>query len=323
MTRILYWNVNNYSRTKIIGLHGPTSSEMATNRLDHMLRVIAPVAPDPLRPLDLIIIVEVSARTNDIKTRGLILPPGKPAGQAILYLLNEIQQRTNEEWCLVPPPMDGTAGKREGVAIFYKPASLTFTGPWVYAYEESGAKLRLPPDSYYLSNLADYNNSYRACFPNVQRTWNVGPKVVPESQGAAQTEFGTVKSPTAYGTLNFPTADDRAPTHVRMLDAAGRTLKIFAVHTSPASAGPATRCIAQIPEVRTVNANEVSVVVGDFNVDSLAAVAPHEDPYYRLRDPAGPQYDMLLKARMTATGPVVDARQPYCMTHLLPNTRPT
>lgn len=246
--------------------------------------------------------------------RGLILPPDAAAGQGTLYLLNEIRNRTNEEWCLVPPPLAGTAGKREGVAIFYKPATLTFTGPWVYSLAESGAKLRLPPTSENLSYLQDYTRSYATRFPTVKRTWNVGAKVVPESQGAAQTEFGNLK---------FPGDDDRPPTHVRMLDTAGRTLKIFAVHTSPSEAGPATRCIARIPELRTVNANEVSVVVGDFNVDSFADVDPDKDPYYRLRDPDGMQYDMLLKARMTATGPVVDARQPYCMTHLLPNTKPT
>ncbi len=314
MTRILYWNVQIFSQPKIVQLAGPTSAKMAQDRLNHMLDVIAPLPPAPPRPLDLIILVEVSARNMEIATPGLILNPNSAAGHAVCYLLNEIRQRTGEEWCLIPPPMDGEGGKREAVAILYKAATLAFTGPWIYAKALSGAKLRMPVTNIDLNYLQDYPAAYAQRFPATLRYWGVGGHNVPEWQGAAQTEFANLKFPSQY---------DRAPTYVRMVDMSTmRKLNIFAVHTSPASAAEATRSIAEISEVRFVQDDEISVVVGDFNCHSFADVPVTEDPYYSLRDPFQMQYEMLLKARMTATGPVVYSRQPYCMTHLLPNTRP-
>jgi hypothetical protein len=318
MTRILYWNINNISRAKIAQFAGPTSAAMSLDRREHIMRVMAPKPPDAPRPVDLIIVIEVAARNNEIKTSGLIVGADSNAGQALFLLLGELRDKTNEEWCMVPAPIDGAAGKREAVGIFYKASTLTFTGPWIYSWAELGAKLRVPVDAYSRRNIADYPASYQRAFPVAQRSWDSGGgNMIPENRGAAQTQF--VKKGKI---INFPTAEDRAPTYVRMRDQNGRTLKIFTVHTSPALADSATRCLAQIPELETLTADEVAVVVGDFNCDSFAAVEAVDDPYYRLRDPNGLQFDMLLKARETATGPVVLNRQPYCMTHLLPNARP-
>jgi hypothetical protein len=72
--------------------------------------------------------------------------------------------------------------------------------------------------------------------------------------------------------------------------------------------------MGNVPEMNAVPAGEVNVVLGDFNVDTFGNTW---NAYNWMLQPGG-IYRCELDPRAGYAGPVVPARKPYCMTHILP-----
>jgi hypothetical protein len=346
MTRILYWNIEKFSVNTIY------------ENIQHIGEVIAP-PPRPgiaqHRP-DMIIIVEAQGIREGVDVQGGLIMGN--AAAAALLLLQEIRLSLGHRWCLVPPLRSGLGGKSEGVAVYYDAMSLTFRGPYVWTWTtvptgpgRPGAQLALPAR---LGNVARIRNypptplpdpltyppdPWRDALPSrhnsspalqLTRTWNAPDgTLVNEWEGAGQWEYTLAglrfnnPDATRMGFPDEPGGANRSPFFTEMLESpahGGRTIKVFAVHTSPPSAGPATQAIAAIPEVRApFAAREVRVVVGDFNVDSFDDMAAAHPAYMGLINLG---YTMLLDPRDPGSGNVDPARRPYCLTHLLPKTTP-
>jgi len=321
MTRILYWNLRNFSQAKILQTDSFASFVQSLDRQTHIVNeVISPTPPLPANsppPPDMIVIAEVFSRVREVSFQGGVLNQGSVVGRGVLMLLDLIRNQLGNTWCLVPPLMLGDFGIREAVAVYYNAASLMFAGPYVWA-TAGGVDLgrrAAPPN---LANLANYSPAWLNALPNpanpigalqLNRTWNApNGTAVNEWQGAGQWEHYT-----AMGVrIDFPNPVNRSPFYTRMVDAAGRTIKVFTVHTSPSSSVAGTRNIADIPEVAAVGANQVGVVAGDFNVESFNMnVNGAYGPILNLG------YEMLLDPRDNNNN-VTPARHPYCLTHLLP-----
>jgi hypothetical protein len=325
MTRILYWNIRNFTLAKIFSTAAFPAPALATSRLDHILDdVISPNPPAPGNPPpapDMIIVAECYSRVKEVSYQGGALNPPSTVGRAILMLLDEIRNSLGNMWCVVPPLMLGDLGIREAVAVFYNAATLTFTGPYVYALS-NGLFIGRPATPANLAAIRDYTLRWLDGLPSpvnpepalqLNRTWNApNGAAVNECHGAGQWEHRTAGG----ARINFPYLASRSPFYTRMLDiAGGRTIKVFTVHTSPAAAAGGTSNIANIPQL-ALAAGEVGVVVGDFNVDSFdMAVNGAYAPILNLG------YDMLLDPRHGVA--VNTARRPYCLTHLLPDTLAT
>ncbi|MDJ0719112.1 MAG: hypothetical protein QNJ54_33610 [Prochloraceae cyanobacterium] len=129
MTRILYWNIQQFGLNKIQG----------NNRRNRAGRVINPPPKAARRlnyilstfnahPPDIFVIVEVSTGQN----REGMLITNSGGQQGVIHLLNEIKTITNNNnWMIVPPLISGN-GTKEGIAVFYDSTNLIFTGPYVW-----------------------------------------------------------------------------------------------------------------------------------------------------------------------------------------------
>jgi hypothetical protein len=325
MTRILYWNLNNFSLPKININLPPPANAVNQDRLSYIVdEVIHPLPPPPLPansppPPDMIVISEVFSRVREVGLPGGALSSLMNVGLAVRQLLAEIRAAFGPTWCLVPPLHLGNLGLREGVAVYYNAATLRFTGPWVFSYDAAAWIDRgMRPTAATVANPGQYSWWWLQGIPNpalapplnLNRNWPVpGIGNVNEWHGAGQWEFRTP----AGAVIDFPFPGNRPPFYTRFREVAppNRTLKVFTVHTSPASAVAATQNIASIQELPVVANTQVGVLLGDFNVDTFAANNHAYNPILGLG------YRPLLNWR-DAAGNTVPARKPYCMTHLLP-----
>lgn len=320
MTRVLYWNIERFSARKI-DVAAPTAlmALQATNRLELIEEMVAGpwVGEEMLaqEPPDIFVVVEVSARTDPVIPEGFTLFSGSPGGKAVRQLLAAIRAAHGAQWSLVPPLFLGGMGFREGVAVFYNSENLTFAGPWVWS--ELAGKL---PSSLAVTEASvearlNYGPGWAAGFPpdpEGNRVWHVEfpewETNIAESQSAGQWAFYN-----AFGhRIYFPGWENRSPFYTRFWDHAGeRWLKLFSVHTSPSTANQAVQNLAGIQELAPAE-NEVSLIVGDFNVDTFGANAE------RYNDLLGQGFRLLLDSRAPGAEAPNLNRKPYCMTHLLP-----
>ena len=124
MTRILYWNVNNFSFNKIAD---PNNLVAAQDRRAHIVDEVLrglPAVPD------IFVIVEVYARTMEVGTEGHPVYGNARLGSRAL--LTRIRAQTaNANWSLIPPIWSGNYGFCEGVAVYYDQTTVQFTGPYV------------------------------------------------------------------------------------------------------------------------------------------------------------------------------------------------
>ncbi len=333
MSRIIYWNIDNFSLRKIqaAGAGAPA----AAARLNYMLQwVLQGPAGGPIP--DIIVVVEVHGRIREVGAEGLVLASAGRAGQAVLLLRSRLRTHpilgtlgphaTN--WCVVPPINLGDFGQREAVAVFYNAANLQFIGPNILypLYGVPHLRQSQPVNAVTNPVRIPYNAAWTAAMPAVVRT-HVFPGfgAIPENQLAGEWQYYVGARPAVppdpadppANRIRFPAAGCRGPFLTRFLDLTvmpNRILNIFAVHTSPASAWNAVHNMQVVPEMAAVAANEVNVIVGDFNIDSFA---PNADAYNWLAA-AGGIYHMALDPRALPAPAISPARHRYCMTHLLP-----
>ncbi|HXB65310.1 MAG TPA: endonuclease/exonuclease/phosphatase family protein [Solirubrobacteraceae bacterium] len=287
MTKILCWNVNNFStngfypgpndKPRSVGDDGeydvPAAPADAKDRREVLLGAIEDVEPD------IVVIIEVQPGKNNITAGELV------ADTASYELLQSIRKRLlivdSDEFCLVPPLVCGVGGLSEGVAVYYRWKKLQFLGPYGWAgIQAQPVDVIGGPDK-----LGVYHGSWGAhSLPN---------REVPDgwpSEGCREDRLaGQFAFTSAVGAvLKFPEKNSRTPWLTMFRDIAGkRLIKLLSYHAPP-DADKATSGIAQlaaIPEITTdpLKENEVRCIVGDFNVSTF--------------DPAGPvAYDPLKKA---------------------------
>lgn len=317
MTRILYWNIRNFGLKTIQAMHGE-DPERPVARLQHIIDVLtgATLGGESFPP-DIFVLVEGHERTQDVHTEGSIAPSGDPTSKGLLDLLGKIRALLGSAWCLVPAAFVGNFGFREAVGVYYNAKALEFVGPWVhylpntYNAEPVASPLDVAKAK---GTIVDYPPEWKQCLPSPDsKTADLRELAVrSEKQDAPEWRMAgriTYQIPGWPRVMKFPDADNRQPYMTTFRDTSNnRLIRLFSVHTSPKSADAATKKFATVPEVEEFPDGSVTVVIGDFNVD------PFENPAPFLDWPAG--YEMVLDPR--SGGQRIEARKPYCMTHLLP-----
>jgi hypothetical protein len=317
MTRILYWNIENFSLNKI---NNPTKVNESQDRLDYIRSVVQQCDPD------IFVIVEVATLGAPLHDEGTIIPNNQSGSHAVQILLQNINYiyQGHKTWCLVPPLNSGNQRYREVVAVYYKSNDLQFIGPYVYAkllhqVNPLAQNLNSPG---VINNLANYDDPWKN-FANGNRKYNG----VLENQFAGQWEFYNQSGnriyfpdhiPKRFAEDKNPPGMNRSPFLTSFLDLHNnRIIKLLSVHTSPDTAEYAVNNLTHIREVQNVVDNEVSVIVGDFNVDTFDE--KKNGAYIGLLNLG---YTLHLDPR-DDTVTVNQARKPYCMTHLLPTEKAT
>ena len=293
MTRVLYWNIENFAVNKIQNpgakrKRGASISEQdaSAERLTYISRHVTETDPD------IFIVVEVETPYNN--NRGVLCGGGGQTG--CLALLGHLQALAN--WCLVPPLI---TGNKEAVAVFFRADRVTFTGPDQWG---GGVGPTLPTVTPITAQA--YPAPWNTCLP-------VG------NYSAARVQFpGMVGMPPAN--VNFG-VDVRHPYQTTFLDAGGRTINIFTVH-APANFVGATAFLQTMTTMAAIDsagaANELRLVLGDFNLTLLrVADSTYTDCYAPFTSLAAP-YTVALAP---AFGPMPDPLLGYAgyfATHIRP-----
>jgi hypothetical protein len=324
VARILYWNINNFSLNKIAD---PSDFADSVDRRTHIVNEV--FVPSQA---DLFVIVEVHTRQGEVGLEGVPIVGNAQSG--VNQLLRHIRNATHAQWMLVPPVWSGNLGFCEGVAVFYDSNVLRFAGPYAYGPDyrtatktRSGAwhgppkqracplaqtarPVGAPTTPEWLDGPQDYPALYWAGrLPH--RLVGGGPQY--EDQVAGQYEFYDADMQRIY----FPNQQSRSPflTHFVEVAAPHKRIKLFTIHTSPGTAEDAVGQLQHIPGL-AAGMNEVSVVLGDFNVDIFDSRATYDGL-------TGLGFTLHFDSKVGGAGPIVPARRPYCMTHFLPTPHAT
>ncbi|MEL6133376.1 MAG: hypothetical protein AAFR59_08450 [Bacteroidota bacterium] len=263
MTRILYWNIQQFGINKI---NNPSlkrqrgasvnGQQASIDRRNYIMSTFATHVPD--------IIVVVEVQTGGGAQGTLITNSG--GSQGVRSLLGFIQGALGATWSVVPPLILGGANNTEGVAVFYDSANLNFTGPFVWT---GGPSIAAGAPG--IGPLVNYPAPWNTALPagNAPAGGNTINPGVAYRQLAGQWLFEDNAVPPNI--IGFPGANNRPPFLTSFWDPTNnRTIKLLSFHASP-NPGPAangTNSLANIREMTTnLGANEVGVIVGDFNVN--------------------------------------------------------
>lgn len=298
MPRILYWNIDNFSANKL-----------NDQRILNYIRTVLSTHPPHI-----IVIVEVSAPNAAGILDGVLLT-GQGANGVIQLLTHLKNWTNNNNWCLVPPLTLGNEGVREGVAVYFDSRQLEFTGPYWWTDHFDGPRnpisRSVPPGT--VNNINVYGGIWSETGVLPQR--DVDPRSLynpnfPQNQLAAQFQYFNNQGEIFFPTGGGPPPRSRAPFLTTFYEPnTNRNIKLFSIHTSPKTARQAVAALRTVREILNVNDLEVSVIVGDFNVDSFTRF----NTYNSLLNNG---YRMHLDPRDNNQNIDV-SRQPYCMTHLL------
>jgi len=268
MAKILYWNIQQFGLNKINQLGRKRDFE--GNRLPTPAAVYrSEVIRTTLlqnNPPEIFVVVETSTGAG---TPGTLVNASGASG-AIL-LLQKIRNWTNNpNWMLIPPVRLGMNGVTEGISVYYNSAALAFSGPWGWqgAGNPSNSIANIGPN-----NLVTYAAPWDTTLPvgNVHANSPINANR-PFRQLAGQWQFRGPNVGALPGQLlDFPNDFNRTPYLTTFWDNANnRTIKLMSFHASPKrnQAANGTNQLANIQEMTTnLAANEVGVIVGDFNVD--------------------------------------------------------
>lgn len=341
MARILYWNINNFSRPKVLVAAPVAAALEATQRLNYIVQNVmrGPVGgPIP----DIIVVVEIFSRIREVGSEGTPLRATLNAGIGVRTLLAQLRAdavigtvAAGTNWCVVPPLNLGLFGQREAVAVYYNAVNLQFTGPnllWqLFGGPGNPVGQSQPVTAATHAAIMNYSAGWTNAMPALGRTTTFpvmggGNVVIPENQLAGEWQYydttmvpRPIPSPLPPAIpvtrIQFPYEGCRAPFYTRFLDGGGRTLHIFSVHTSPGSARQAIQHMQDVQEMNAAPAaTHVNVILGDFNVDTFGN---HWGVYNWMMPPLG-HYTCQFDPRVAHAGAPVPARKPYLMTHFLP-----
>jgi hypothetical protein len=279
MTKILCWNVNNFStngfypgpndKPRSMGDDGnygvPAAPADAKDRLEVLLGVIEDVEPD------IVVIIEVQPGKNTITAGELV------EDEASYKLLQSIHKRLlivdSDEFCLVPPLVCGVGGLSEGVAVYYRYKKLQFLGPYGWTGKQAqpvgviggAAKLGVYPGPW------GADKAHALPDRTIPKDWpNEGCR---EDRLAGQFAYTSA----AGAVLKFPEKNSRTPWLTMFRDiVGGRLIKLLSYHAPPAAdlAAKGIAQLAAIPGMTTdpLKEGEVRCIVGDFNVSTFDPV---------------------------------------------------
>ncbi|AZJ32262.1 hypothetical protein SAMN05444344_3065 [Tenacibaculum mesophilum] len=266
MARVLYWNIqqfginkiNNPSRKRQRGssLSGQAAS---VNRRQYIMDTIV------AHPPDILVIVETSTGGG---AEGTLVTAG--GSQGALDLLNRIRAALGVNWMLVPPLILGVGGVSEGISVYYNSANLNFSGPWGWQgggnSSDSIANIGAP-------NLATYAAPWNNCLPAVAVPGGNINAGINSNRLAGQWLFTDNAMPP--NRLQFPGVGNRPPYLTTFWEAANnRTIKLLSYHAPPnnVAAANGTNQLSNVREITNdLNADEVGIIVGDFNVNIFNA----------------------------------------------------
>jgi hypothetical protein len=256
--RVMAWNLENFKDS------GWWTASFMTPLL---LKVLHPF---PLAPktasVDVFGVIEVYNRAGG-GPPGTPLPNNSAGAQGCLRLLNELRTRNgpDTDWKLVPPLSLGDGRRDEAIAVFYNAKKVTFEGPnqWDVDRGESvptprlRMQGRLPPP---------WDNSNISIAPEYY---------APRVKFYTDTEYTQE--------ITFPDDGHRRPCLVRFRERGGQRqlVDVFFFHTSPplrqdpdGPQNPAFLACQYLQLVKELTFEpmrrgvDVSVVMGDFNVDA-------------------------------------------------------
>lgn len=281
MTRILVWNIRDFSVLKVLDPGDPHAADRQALITDVFTNVVPPPA--------IVVVVEVEV-ASAYQGPGPLAPPNAIRGCNEL-LTNALRGPTgNANWMLVPPLV---AGSREAVAIFYDSTQLFFTGPWLWSGGLGGMPLRPGPGTIPGNYPVSFNGFFPAPVRQIPGAGQPNPSQynpgAMENQCAASVEF-TQAAPPPGRTINYPR---RFPYMCTFQEIAGaqRNITVFAVHTAANRIGAPADMLLMTQTAEIVDAigpNEVRVLCGDFNVNVLDAALALDPSYAQLMPPAGP-----------------------------------
>lgn len=272
--KILYWNVQDFTNNKIANAAPPPGAGFAyagagqgPERLAFMLDNFGSgTLPGPLPFVpDFIVVVEVEKGAANV---GRGYPVTGAAATGILGLLAAIQghpalNAAGEHWSLVPPLVTGRGGQGEGIAVFYNDQAWRFLGP----------------QSHNANYAAPFNNALPARQIPVGYPLGLGGRWENRFQGQ-WSYTGTKRQRYAPPrNLQFPFRKSRSPwlTHFGSVAIPATLLRLMAIHTQPVPATTPVAATRALSYIRTMMTNvwsaaqQIDVILGDFNVDNLAA----------------------------------------------------
>lgn len=263
-TRILFWNIRDFSINKIADssfkrqkgttINRNTASIQRRNQIVSIINAVNP---------QIFILVELE--TSYTGRGGLVSTNGVNASIA---LLTAIRQGTgNDDWALIPPIITGV---NEGVAVFYRSTNRYFTGPNIWSGGIDGISSlshTVFPGSYPINLKNSLPSPGRSIPPGTQ--YNSG---LPETLAAARVEFTVALTGNRKDFGDF-----RTPYMTTFSEVGGdgnvtRNLTLFSNH-APADRELAIEyleTLALLAETTSLLApNEVRVIAGDFNLNVM------------------------------------------------------
>jgi hypothetical protein len=313
VTRILYWNIENFALNKIQNpvtrkrKRGSSLPESAASaeRFTYIAQHITDLDPD------IFIIVEVE--TPYAANRGVLcVGSGAPGLLGMLGYLTGV----NAAWSLVPALI---AGNKEAVGVFFRSDRVQFTGPNLWAGGNGPTNAAVVTAA-----AAAYPAAWAAGLPggatNAASAFNPG---VAQNLCAAAVEFTT---PLVMGVggvaVNFGVGV-RHPYQTTFWDiATNRDINIFTLH-APANTPAAQQFLTDMATADAISAApgaaEVRLILGDFNLNLLDNAT---NLYTNCYAPLPAMYTPALMPLAAAPAPLLGYRG-YYATHIRPtgNTR--
>jgi endonuclease/exonuclease/phosphatase family protein len=241
---VMSWNIDKFNQSTL---------DRTDYNGDHILDVFTS------SPLDIVVIIEVQ---SDQGTGGTLI--GGSGRTGLLTLLADLRAEDQYSgWQLVPPPRlnDNILGPAhtEGIGVFYRSATLTFTGPYYYQGPA------------HVATAAGPGQAYAGLWANALPPGNLwAPQVAFYAYGGAL--------------LNFPNAGNRPPMLTTFtVNGTTRTIRLLSFHLPPNQA-TAALALPQLTAIRelfaNLGANDVVVAAGDLNYDPARVTTASAAMYY-------------------------------------------
>lgn len=262
MTKILFWNIENFSINKINDPSTkrkpklPSGVIASGNRSNLILNAMQANTPD------IFVIVET---TTGAGAEGTLINAG--GGQAALDLLQKIRTKFGATWMLVPPLIVGQGTYIEGVCVFFNTSSnLFFTGPFGW---EGGVS---PANVIGSGTTVAYASPWDKALPAVDTPTTAGiiNGGLAQNKLAGQWLYDDGASPAVK--LEFPSTGERPPYLTTFWDAgSNRNIKLLAYHAPPPESKISAAGVDSLSQIREITSllttQDDAIIMGDFNVD--------------------------------------------------------
>ncbi|KVE76120.1 hypothetical protein DF038_18080 [Burkholderia cepacia] len=313
MSTILYWNIQDFAINKIQDQGKKRNQNGKRRKLDTHSALRFNYIADHVEDLQPQIFVVVEVEAPQLAARGELVHDFSGGGSGLLVLLQSL--RNIGPYDLVPPIK---TGNHESVGIFFRRDQLVFTGPNFWAGGNGPS-----PNATTFATSADYPLNWRTMAATAipAGAWNHGGGAT-QNRCAARVEFALAAPP--GGNVNFGTL--RAPMQATFWDIANnRNVNLFIVHSPPSPAAAATflNNLATIPAITgAAAADEIRLVLGDFNLNLLTPAGAYTNCYGRLcAPPVADPFTVGLLPNPIGPAPVpgmVAQYRAYFATHILP-----